>query len=276
MSTQTQPMRQRNWYLLTGLLLGLGLGLAYAWVLNPVKFVDTAPAALRADFKDQYRILIAAAYQDTGDLARAESRLALLGDPDPVTALTSQAQHLLLTGDPSNSALALAILAQAIRQKGVAAVPPASTSLPQTTMLSTLPAGTPASVPAASLTPRPSPTPTATPGAPFAILMQETVCKTNLPPGLLQVEVRNAAGGPVPGAEIIISWNDGEDHFFTGLKPELGTGYADYKMAPGKTYTLQLATNSASVSGLTAPSCPTEGGKTFWGGIHLVFQQPEK
>jgi len=276
MSTQFQPVRRSNWYLLTGLLLGLSLGLVYSWVLNPVKFVDTAPAALRADFKDQYRILIAAAYQDTGDLARSESRLALLGDPDPTTALTSQAQHLLLAGDPSNSALALAILAQAIQQKAAAGVPPAATSLAQTTMLSTYPAGTSASALAASLTPRPSPTPSATPGAPFAVLKQETVCKTNLPQGLLQVEVRNATGGPVPGAEIVISWNGGEDHFFTGLKPELGSGYADYKMAPGITYTLQLATNSASVSGLTAPGCPAEGGKTFWGGIQLVYQQPEK
>jgi hypothetical protein len=270
-STQTPQPPQSNWYLLTGLLLGLAFGLVYAWVLSPVKFVDTSPASLRPDFKDQYRLLIAIAYQDGGDLVRAQSRLALLGDPDPVTTLIDQAQRLLLAGDTTNSASPLAILAQAVEQNQAATSSPIPNGLPLTTPLPTKPATQPA-----SLIPRPTRMPTATPGAPFALFSQENVCKTGFPGGLLQVEVRNAAGSPVPGADLVITWNGGEEHFFTGLKPELGNGYADYRMAPVTTYTLQLATNSVTVPGLTAPSCPGEAGKTFWGGIHLVFQQPEK
>ena len=82
-----------NLYLLTGLLIGLGLGLLYAWVISPVKYVDTSPASLRADFKDGYRAAIASAYLASGNVERAQSRLALLGDPNPVQALVNQAQQ---------------------------------------------------------------------------------------------------------------------------------------------------------------------------------------
>ncbi|NPA30376.1 MAG: hypothetical protein GXO37_00065, partial [Chloroflexi bacterium] len=58
-----RPPRRGHGYLLTGLLLGFGLGLFIAWVLAPVRYTDTAPDRLRADFKDAYRTLIALAYQ---------------------------------------------------------------------------------------------------------------------------------------------------------------------------------------------------------------------
>ena len=58
------------------MLAGAALGLFYAWVISPVKYVDTAPASLRADFQADYLTLIAAAYSDTGDLVRARARLA--------------------------------------------------------------------------------------------------------------------------------------------------------------------------------------------------------
>ena len=77
------------WYLATGLILGLALGLVYAWVLFPVQFIDNAPSSMREDFKDQYRALVAVAYVANGDLGRAQARLALLGDPDVFRALFS-------------------------------------------------------------------------------------------------------------------------------------------------------------------------------------------
>ncbi len=70
------------WYLITGLVLGFLLGLLYAWWVNPVVYSNTEPATLRADFKDNYRLTIAQAYAASGDLDRAESRLALLQDED--------------------------------------------------------------------------------------------------------------------------------------------------------------------------------------------------
>jgi hypothetical protein len=68
------------WYLLTGLAIGLALGLVYAWWINPVAYVNTAPASLRPDSKEAYRSLIAAAFGANGNLERARVRLSLLKD----------------------------------------------------------------------------------------------------------------------------------------------------------------------------------------------------
>ena len=71
------------WYLLTGLVLGIALGLIYAWVFQPVTVYRYGlRPPLRGDFKDQYRALIAAAYLGNGDLLRARARLELLKDED--------------------------------------------------------------------------------------------------------------------------------------------------------------------------------------------------
>jgi hypothetical protein len=72
----------------------------------------------------------------------------------------------------------------------------------------------------------------------------------------------------------MITWDGGEEQFFTGLKPELGNGYADYIMVPDIAYTVQLETGSDMATGLAAPTCQTPNGETFFGGIKLTFQQP--
>ena len=76
------------------------------------------------------------------------------------------------------------------------------------------------------------------------------------------------------GIEIVITWEGGEESFFTGLKPELGNGYADYIMTPDIAYTIQLRLGSDIAQGLSAPSCQTPSGDSFFGGIKLTFQQP--
>jgi len=274
MSQGPSSPRPGSWYLLTAALIGLGLGLIYAWVISPVKYVDAAPAALRADFKDQYRLLIASSYIATGDLGRAQARLALLKDADPVQALNAQAQQLLLAGDPNHASTVLIMLAGALQPGAVSPTPP-----PQSAPGSTLPAPTGTATGAtfiaiASPTPRPSATPTSTPGAPFAVTTQEKVCDPNLASGLLQVDVHDASGRGVPGVEILVTWNSGQEQFFTGFKPQFGNGYADFTMTPGVVYSLQLASNSAQVTGLSVPACPGQAGATYSGGLHLVFQQP--
>src|SRR5690606_23293442 len=92
--------RNSTLHILFALLIGLGLGIAYSWFISPVTYVDANPSILRADFKDQYRIAIAASYQSTQDLARANARLILLGDADPIGALSAQAQRMLAAGEP--------------------------------------------------------------------------------------------------------------------------------------------------------------------------------
>lgn len=104
------------WYLLTGLILGFLLGLMYAWLIDPVVYSDTEPASLRADFKENYRLTIAQAYDVTGDLERAESRLILLKDENVIFALGSQAQQALAAGF-TEDAQALALLAAALQDE---------------------------------------------------------------------------------------------------------------------------------------------------------------
>lgn len=278
-----------NWAIVAslagGLALGLGLGLLFAWVIRPVNYVDTAPVSLRADFKDQFRLSIAAAYAANGNLPRARARLALLGDLDPAATLMDQSRHAAGPGGSGQAALMLAGLAQAIGP--TAGIAPSQTASPAPTEIATAgpqisptlargtaSTATPSRTPQNTFTPRPSLTPTVTPGQPFAILINETICDETLQPGLLQVTVKNADAKPIAGAEIVIAWQGGQESFFTGLKPELGDGYADFVMQEGVVYTLRLAADSETAGGLSIPSCQKKDGTAYAGGITLVFQQP--
>ena len=70
MNTADENARRGPWYLFFGLAIGLGLGLLIAWVIAPVTYTDTAPISLQAQFKDQYRLMIARAYQANGDVVK--------------------------------------------------------------------------------------------------------------------------------------------------------------------------------------------------------------
>ena len=281
------------WYLLTGLILGLVFGLLYSWVISPVRYVDTEPSSLRADFREQYRALIAAAFLSDGDLQRAKARLALLADPDIAKTIAIQAQLAQDRVGPDSEKNGLGLLATAL---GPGSIPPTqvilSSSTPTTEPTSTLTptpvvalneevtptptSGTPEAThtPVPTTTPLPSRTPTPTPGAPFSLLEQSVVCDPTIKQPLLQVEAMDAAKQPVPGIEVIITTDQGEDHFFTGLKPEIGLGYADYTMQPDVHYQLHLADGGDPISDLTAQECETEDGSRYWGSLKLVFIQP--
>ena len=116
-----------------------------------------------------------------------------------------------------------------------------------------------------------SPTP-----APIFILAEQTaICAEPGLPGSIQVWVRDAEGNGLPSMEIVVSWNSGEDRFFTGLRPKLGKGYADYQMAPETRYDVTLASFRADTaeglsSDLSSGVCPTDTLALNW---RLAFQQ---
>lgn len=281
------------WYLLTGLILGLGFGLLYSWVISPVQYVDTDPSSLRSDFREQYRALIAAAFLSNGDLQRARARLALLGDPDIAKTIAIQAQLAQDRAGPDSEKKGLALLATALNSGEIPSTPglilsstptlemtPTQTPTPVVAVnaeaLSTPASGTPqpTRTPAPTRTPLPSRTPTPTPGAPFTLLEQSVVCDPSIKQPLLQVEALDAAMQPVPGVEIIVITEQGEDHFFTGLKPEISLGYADFTMVPGQRYELRLAEGGDPIPDLAAQECETETGSRYWGSLKLIFIQP--
>lgn len=336
-------------YLLTGLVIGLALGLLYAWVIQPVRTARTTPATLKPADKDRYRALIAAAYAANGDLLRAKARLELLKDTDPYNALAEQAQRAFDEDAESREARALGMLVVAIGQEsgnapifplfstqtlitptqmGMGELSNTSTPEPQslrarskpasilttspfptrtrivttsseviTTTTGTLavtpgstatqpppPSETPRLTPTSTRTFTPTPRPTTvilptrtntpTPGAPFVLENQERVCDQVFSEPLLQVQVSDAQRQPVPGVEIVVSWPGGEEHFYTGLKPELGLGYADYTISPDETYALRLAEGGQTVSGLSAVDCEASNGERYWGAWLLTFSEP--
>jgi len=247
-------------------LLGLIAGLYYAWVVNPVAYTDTAPASLRADFRLDYLTLIAAAYAGEGDLPRARTRLALLPDPNPAETLAALAQQRLAAGRPLAEAQALAVLASALGERPT---PFAEGETPQPAVTS-FPTRTATRSPTAP----PIRTATATPGAPFALSSREPVCDQDLDPPRLMVEIRDRSGRAVPGVEILVVWDEGQSRFFTGLKPELGLGYADFAMQPGVAYTLQVAHSEEPIAALESPACTAADGTGYPGSWQLTFVQP--
>lgn len=291
--------RRGSWYLLTGAVLGVALGLIYSWVINPVEYVDAPPYALRADFKDEYRALVAAAYLYSNDLLRAEDRLAQLKDDETAQTVAMQAQRALAEGHPEGEVRALGILAMAL---GDGVVPVASSVVSTQTMInaptasaSTLtpiiqqPPATPdisqqatptqtstKPAPQSTNTLEPTSTATSTPAQEAAFLLQETklLCNLDQTQPMIQVEIQDATGEPVPSIELIVTWDGGEDHFFTGLKPELSLGYADFLMTPGVVYSLRLEDGGPTVNDLTAAECLSEDGSRFWGSWMLTFIQP--
>ncbi|MGD2162195.1 MAG: hypothetical protein PVH60_00345 [Anaerolineales bacterium] len=65
--------------LLLGLALGLVIGLLYGWVIQPIEYVDTAPNALRQDFRSDYVLAIAETYRAHQELQQAQVHLGTLG-----------------------------------------------------------------------------------------------------------------------------------------------------------------------------------------------------
>ena len=83
------------------LIVGIGLGLLYGWVINPVSYQDTTLESLRIDYKTDYTLMVAEVYHQEQDLDWALNRLTLLDDPSPLTSVenalkfASQAEYTL-------------------------------------------------------------------------------------------------------------------------------------------------------------------------------------
>jgi hypothetical protein len=298
-----------HWYLLTGLLLGLIIGISVALVFFPVKFVDTAPFSLNDDDKDSLRGMVALAYQADGDLGRARIRLELLRDSDPVKVLQAQAQRVLAQGDSSDEAQALAHMAdrlanatplpsltQATSTGAVtAAVSPsvspkrgkALTSTPQVAGSTTptpentleavftpTPSAAGTDAPQVTFTPRATMTPAADLNAAFGLDKKTQVCDPSQVNPLLQVEILDHLGKPVPGAQVNVVWDGGQDSFYSGLHPEVDAGYADFEMKPNVKYSLRVGESGETVNNLKAVKCTSTMGTDYWGGWSLRFSEP--
>ncbi len=286
-------------FLITGLVIGIILGMVYGWVITPTESFETHPQSLQWSYKNTYREMIAVAYLASGDLGRAKARLDLLGDDDLIRELQVQAQRTSEEGS-LNIARALGVLKSHLEEgpdsvplnepdytqeppgsaspdstePGVTGLPeetatvsgtqePTSTSSPDLSAVSTI-----------TNTPESTSIPTATQGAPFALLDFDFNCDNpNNSAPLIQVFIKDAAGRQVPGVQVIVIWDGGENSFYTGFKPEFGLGYADFEMTPGVSYDLTLVESDDPVKDLLARECE-EGEERYWANWVLNYKQP--
>ncbi|MGC9333954.1 MAG: hypothetical protein ACP5JJ_07395 [Anaerolineae bacterium] len=252
---------------LLAMAAGMGGGLLYTWYLEPVESYESAPDALRDCDKFVYLTLIGDLYAYEDDLEQAEARLATVGVKAEGAILAEQIEGYLDRGGRPEEVRNLAHLAQALgAHGGVLAVFASEPTLS--------PASTPTSpgqaVPA-------TPAPSTTPVPSFLLVERTALCAGLGEPGQIMVWVQDGRGDPLPGIEVVVSWANGQDRFFTGLRSERGVGYGDFEMAPGIEYEVSLAAYRADVAeGLTADLssglCQEGVGAVDW---RLIFQEAQ-
>jgi hypothetical protein len=251
-----------------GLLLGFALGLGYAWVIQPGTFRGAEPTSLQPVYRGEYILLIASAYQATGNLEYARMRLAAFPELTP-DALSSLAQQVVAAGGPQDAARGLARLSVALGEqtpsRSVALATSRTTpALRATTTFESTLALTIPFLPTATRSPTILSSPTANPE--FILVSKQQVCNPLIVPPLIQVIVKTADGRGVPGVRIRVQWEGGSAGFVTGMKPELSPGYADTVIEAGKIYQITIGDGLTVVRDLSAPTCPAAtailGGQT--------------
>ena len=279
-AASSKGMSAAGWVLL-GLVLGLAAGLWYAWMVEPVVFVEVSPARFSERHRAEYIFLVSQSYAANGNWPRAEQRLAALDDPVVGQTVANLLEKYVREQEPAGVIRNLAMVARqlGVETQAVALFAPTpllgSTATP--IAVSTV-APTPTTVPTASPTPTaiptvaPTPTPTAivspTSQPNYRLLSQERLCPTDVAAPRIEVVTQDALLNPLPGVEVLVSWDGGADRFFTGFKPAEGPSYGDFTMSQDLSYTVALAEGSEAVSGLRIEPCDNG----LDGGWRLTFQ----
>lgn len=255
------------------LFVGLGAGLTYAWLIEPVTFTESSPALVQAAYRQTWLIMTAEAYAQDGDWDRTQARLTALRDPDLARTVADLFEQEAARGDRS-SARALALIADRLGAQTAAM-----------SVFLVTPAVTPTPPPPVSViaSPTPKPTATAIPTQPaptitptsvalslaYQLVNRTAECTRASTPPQIRVFVQNAAGVGLAGRDVWITWENGADRFVTGLKPEIDAGYGDFEMMPDRAYNVSIDQPTAVVAtNLQAAPCPT--GLTSW---RLIFRQ---
>jgi hypothetical protein len=246
--------------------------LLYAWKLDPRVEFDTNPWQLSDEAKRQYIVAISLAFARDHDLQAAASRLSVdLGLADKSwkavadTACELARTNYVSTNTGLTAVRAMVELAQSQGITGCAStLLPLYTSTPAPTP--TVVTVTPSLIPPATKTPTPTLGPTFTPELPspeavsptpagdFRIALIEPYCSLQTP-GLIEITVQDSDGVGLPGIPVEVSTPNDKERFFTGLKAERGTGYADYQMAQATAYVVSLPNISDRSRALEASAC---------------------
>jgi hypothetical protein len=266
--------RASGWPLIAlflGVALGLALGLAVSWGLWPVQIINADPVDLHVALREDYLVLIAQAHSLDGDLPRARQRLAALGEWGRSQSVADLAARYTAEGRDPGAVGALAVLADALSGSAVV-VQPTPTSSP--TASQALPTLSPTNTPIPRRTPTATPTPT--PRPPVRLVQSEQMCSGAGRPGYILIYVQDQRGMGLPNVEIRVSWATGEDRFFTGLKPEVDSGYADFEMQSGVSYQVRVGGVDSEVAGeISAVPCTGGEGDEQAAAWRVIFQRVE-
>lgn len=286
---QRQRRRQNRLYVasaslfLLGLVIGLAGSLYYAWLVAPADTPRATAADLSPSFQADYIQMVGQAYAADGNWPLAEARLKALADAQLPQTVLAQLEDGLRRGLPADVVRDLAQMAEQLGVQGeaLAFFAPTAEATAEVTAVAQIASATPDLRPTAlpeaaatptvppTLTPSPSPAPTATPQPDYRLLAQQQICQDTAVPQL-GVTVVDALLQEMPGVEIVVSWDGGSDHFWTGFKPAEGAGYGDFEMQAGITYRVGIAGSGLEVGGLLAEPCATGRGWQAW---QLRFQR---
>jgi hypothetical protein len=95
-----KPESSRWIFIVLALLAGIGLGLVYGWVIEPVDYFDLTPDTLRSDYKADYVLMVAEAYKAEQDPGLAALRLAVFGAQSPSDIAASGLAYARAAGHP--------------------------------------------------------------------------------------------------------------------------------------------------------------------------------
>jgi hypothetical protein len=101
--------------IIVALGVGIGLGLVYGWVIEPVEFTDVTPDLLREDYRVDYVLMTAEAYQNDFDSEAAARRLALLGSESPASHVSAALEYATLNAFTPDEMRALQTLLTAMQ-----------------------------------------------------------------------------------------------------------------------------------------------------------------
>lgn len=269
-------------FVLASALTGLCLGLILAWSSLPA----TPPGAagvLREMPPEDHAALVAQAWSVDGDRARAMERLraAIPLGTDPARHMAEMACRLAST-DFVNDSAGLRTLRKMQNFYQVEGQPGcADTLLPSLDGAAVLLLdSSPTPRPSPSLAPPPSKTPMAilTPEASSAATAVPTSTETDAgrfelaglgahcdaaQPATLEVYVQERDGRGIAAMALRVRWSGGEDRFYSGLKPERGTGYADFTMEPGRRYVIDMPGLSGVSPEFETGDCVDDGIQTL-------------
>jgi len=230
-------------------------------------------------------------YGSEGDWERTEARLLNL-EPSEIRVVAADVlEQATVTGQPVEVLERLAEFAAAYGvstpgvaiygQGDVAAGTPVAGAVSGQATPTQVPV-----IPSLTMTPVPTVTPSLTPTqpvtetSPLRIISQTLTCATT--PSIAvslelsrTIEVRNREEQEIVGLpmrEIWLLWDDGADRAITGFRPDLGLGYADFVVIPGRSYNLYIdSPYGRPLLAVQVEACPPDEG-TGWVSRYLVLR----